>query len=108
MSVSLPAAIAAYFEAAHRTDTALLTQCFAPDAVVQDEGRMHRGHDAIAAWKMAARQKFDYTVEPIGVSADGDRVIVAANVVGNFPGSPVQLDHVFRLASDQIASLEIR
>jgi len=29
-------------------------------------------------------------------------------VAGDFPGSPVELQHVFRLEGGQIASLEIR
>jgi hypothetical protein len=31
----------------------------------------------------------------------------AAKVSGNFPGSPVNLDHVFKLHCDKIVSLEI-
>lgn len=108
MSVSLPVAIATYFDAASHADSERLAQCFTPDATVQDEGRTHRGHDAITAWKIEAQRKYQYTVEPIGASANGERVVVATNVVGNFPGSPVQLDHVFRLTGDKIDSLEIR
>lgn len=33
--------------------------------------------------------------------------MVAAKVVGNFPGSPVQLDYVFDLEGDKIRSLKI-
>ncbi|WP_235610767.1 hypothetical protein [Bordetella sp. H567] len=32
---------------------------------------------------------------------------VKTNVVGSFPGSPVQLDHVFSLVADKIQSLRI-
>ncbi len=39
---------------------------------------------------------------------DGTQWTVRANVPGNFPGSPVRLDHVFELAGDAIRSLEIR
>ena len=34
--------------------------------------------------------------------------IVAGRVAGDFPGSPITLDHVFRLDGDKIASFEIR
>ena len=78
------------------------------DAVVVDERQTYRGHDAIQSWRREAREKFEYTVEPVNVSRQGDRITVMANVVGNFPGSPVQLDHVFELAGDKIQSLEIR
>jgi hypothetical protein len=43
----------------------------------------------------------------------GDRfgesaVQALAEVSGDFPGSPVNLEHIFRLDGDKIASLEIR
>lgn len=75
--------------------------------MVSDEGRTHRAHDAIRAWSHEARSRFDYAVEPSGVTRDGERVTVNANVVGNFPGSAVQLEHVFELAEGRIGSLEI-
>lgn len=107
MPVSLPAPIATYFEACRQADIPGLAHCFAPDATVRDEGRTHRGHDAIMAWQTEAQKAFEYTVEPLGVSHDGDHVAVTTRVVGNFPGSPVQLDHVFVLKGGRIQSLEI-
>lgn len=107
MPVSLPVPIAAYFEAGNQADIARITQCFAPDATVQDEARTHRGHAAIVAWQTEVRKAFDYHVEPLDASQDGDHVVVTTRVVGNFPGSPVQLQHVFSLAGDKIQSLEI-
>jgi hypothetical protein len=35
------------------------------------------------------------------------KTVVTAKVSGNFPGSPLNLDHVFELHGDKIASLEI-
>jgi hypothetical protein len=35
-------------------------------------------------------------------------IVVLARVAGDFPGSPVELQHAFRLDGGQIASLEIR
>ncbi|MDX3905599.1 MAG: nuclear transport factor 2 family protein [Pigmentiphaga sp.] len=108
MSVSLPDPVAAYFEASNQADIDRLASCFTPDATVYDEGRTHRGRAAIAAWQTDARKKFQFSAEPLEASRDGNRVAVAANVVGNFPGSPVELEHVFLLADDKIQSLEIR
>ena len=36
------------------------------------------------------------------------KVIVTGKVSGNFPGSPMKLDHVFKIDGDRIVSLEIR
>lgn len=107
MSIPLPAAIALYFEISNGTDTGRLDQCFTADATVRDEGHTYRGHDAIAGWMKETRKKIDFSVEPLTVLRDGDCVTVAARVVGNFPGSPIELDHAFQLTGDSIASLEI-
>lgn len=106
MSVDLPPAIAAYFRA-DRDDPAALARCFTPEGVVKDEGRVHRGPEAIAAWKKHASAAYDYTSEPIGVEPDGERFIVTAHVVGTFPGSPVDLRYAFTLEGARIALLEI-
>ncbi|WP_435945823.1 nuclear transport factor 2 family protein [Dryocola sp. BD586] len=108
MALSLPDAVTLYFEAGNGADIAQITRCFMPDAVVTDEKQTYQGLDAILNWKYEAKKKFEYSVEPLAASRDGDRLIVTANVVGNFPGSPVQLDHVFHLTGDKINSLEIR
>jgi len=36
------------------------------------------------------------------------RLTVRARLTGEFPGSPVELDHIFKLSNNKIASLEIR
>lgn len=108
MTLSLPDPIFIYFEISNGLDVARLDHCFMQDAVVVDERHTYRGLAAIQSWKREARKKFEYTVEPIKVSRNGDRITVVAHVVGNFPGSPVQLDHVFALAGDKIRLLEIR
>jgi len=46
-------------------------------------------------------------VEPVAVAQEGNQLSVTANVVGNFPGSPARLDHVFELDGDCIGSLKI-
>lgn len=107
MTLSLPDPITVYFEISNGSGSARLAQCFTEDAVVTDENCTHRGLDAIQAWKHEARSKFDYSVEPVSVARDSDRITVTANLVGNFPGSPVLLDHKFELAGDKIKSLQI-
>jgi len=107
MTVSLPDSIAAYFETLRYGDFERLGTCFAPDAVMHDEGEFHYGPEAIAAWLRATQEKASYRVELLDALRDGDRVTVATKVVGNFPGSPVQLDQVFLLSEGLIQSLEI-
>jgi len=107
MNVSMPSALASYFAAEGAADTDVLECCFAPNAVVHDEGRVMRGLDAIKAWKMAARAKYQYHVTPMRVSTVGTTATVLARVTGSFAGSPVELTYTFGLANEKIASLEI-
>lgn len=107
MSLSLPNAISTYFAISNGADITGIKHCFTADAVVMDEGKTHQGHAAIEAWQRAAQAAFEYSVEPIDVFAEGARVTVTSNVVGNFPGSPVVLKHAFGLVGDHIATLEI-
>jgi hypothetical protein len=59
-------------------------------------------------WSAATREKYHHTVEPLSAIERDSATIVAGRVAGDFPGSPVTLDHVFRLEGDKIVSLEIR
>ncbi len=107
MSVDLPAPIAIYIAAENRGDTEAMAECFAEDAVVRDEGRTMKGLAAIKRWKAETRRKYQHTVEPLASVQEGDKTIVTNRLTGNFPGSPIELQFIFRLDGDKIASLEI-
>ncbi|WP_027583931.1 nuclear transport factor 2 family protein [Bradyrhizobium sp. Ai1a-2] len=106
MSLDLPVPVSAYFAADRRGGDAI-AQCFSEAGVVKDEGRKHEGHAAIAQWKANASAKYNYTSEPFAVEERDGNIIVAAHVVGDFPGSPIDLRYFFGLDGDKIASLEI-
>src|SRR6267154_779505 len=105
-SLNLPKPIAAYF-AADRGDGEAVSQCFTNTAAVKDEGHTHRGRAAIKEWKTDASAKYEYTCEPIACEEKEGKTVVTSHLVGNFPGSPVDLRFFFKLEGDKIASLEI-
>ena len=105
-TLNFPEPIATYF-AADQQNPEALARCFTPHAVVKDEGHTYCGLDAIQAWKVAASAKYSYTNEPIALEQREGCHIVTSRVVGNFPGSPVDLRYRFRLERGLIASLEI-
>ncbi len=108
MSVDLPNPIAAYIAAENGDDAEVLAQCFADDAVVRDENQKIEGLTAIKLWKAETKRKYQHTIEPLAsVQKDGN-IIVTNRLIGKFPGSPIELQFVFRLEGDKIASLEIR
>src|SRR6266704_2204784 len=92
-SLSLPKPIAAYF-AADRGDG---------KAVVKDEGHTHKGRAAIKEWKTDASAKYQYRCEPIACEEKKGRTVVTSHLVGNFPGSPVDLRFFFKLEGNKIA-----
>jgi hypothetical protein len=103
---NLPEPIAAYFLADQR-DGESVARCFTEQAVVEDEGRVHSGRAAIAAWKTAASRKYSYTCEPVACENKDGRTVVKTRLTGNFPGSPVDLQFAFRLERGKIARLEV-
>jgi ketosteroid isomerase-like protein len=108
MSDDLPAPITMYIAAENRGDTDALAQCFAEDAVVRDEGQTIEGLAAIKQWKAETRKKYQHTIEPLAVAQKDGKTIVTNRLTGNFPGSPIDLEFVFTLDGNKIASLEIR
>ncbi|RPH54952.1 MAG: nuclear transport factor 2 family protein [Lysobacterales bacterium] len=108
MSTELREPLTEFFAAENSDDTEALAQCFVDDGVVRDEGQTFAGAAAIKQWMVDAKKKYQHTVEPIEAAERGGKTVVITRVAGNFPNSPVQLQHIFSLAGDKIASLEIR
>jgi len=107
MPVTLPAPVARYFETEKSRDVEAQTQCFTEGAYVRDEGRDYRGASAISAWKKEALEKYTYRCEPLDANQAGNIVTVNVRLSGNFPGSPLDIDHTFTLLGDKISSLVI-
>ncbi len=108
MADRLATPIAIYIAAENRGDTEAMAECFAEDAVVRDEGRTIKGLAAIKRWKAETKRKFQHTVEPLASVQEGDKTVVTNRLTGNFPGSPIELQFIFKLDGDKIASLEIQ
>lgn len=108
MDLALPPPVADYFKAEATSETNALEHCFSDAAVVHDEGKAHRGLEAIKAWKVAAKRKYRYRVEPLRSQPTAHGVQVWARLTGDFPGSPAEFCYDFRLAQDGIVALEIR
>ena len=107
MGIRLPKPIETYFASENVHDTAALDSCFAADATVRDESKTIKGLAAIKAWRIETGKKYNHTIEPLAISERAGKVIVTGKVSGNFPGSPINLDHVFELKNDRIVSLKI-
>ena len=108
MTLDAPEPIAAYLAAEEAKDADALSRCFVEAGIVHGEVRDYRGRDAIRQWKQGADEKYRYALQMVNAQMHGDEVTVRARLTGEFPGSPVELDHIFKLSNNKIASLEIR
>ena len=108
MTLDIPEPVAAYLAAEETKDADALPAAFTEDGTVRDEGQDYLGRDAIRQWKQAADEKYRYVLQMVNAQTHGNEVTVRARLTGEFPGSPVELDHIFKLSNDKIASLEIR
>ena len=108
MSVELPEPIAAYIAAENGHDTEAMARCFTDHAVVRDEGRTIEGLAAIKQWKAETKKNYQHTVEPLASVQKDGKTVVTNRLIGNFPGSPIDLQFIFGLDGNKIASLEIR
>ena len=107
MIIELPDAIAGYFTADATKDADRVARCFTQGAVVRDEGKTHRGREAIRSWKANSSTAYSYTVEPFAIAAEAGRTVVTSRLEGSFPGSPINLRYFFVLDGEGIAELEI-
>jgi len=108
MNITLRPPIDLYFASENARDSSAIDLCFAVGAVVRDEGKTITGRAAIKAWRVETSRKYHHTVEPLTVSEREGRVVVTGKVSGDFPGSPINLEHIFEIEDGRIASLDIR
>ncbi|WP_248448589.1 nuclear transport factor 2 family protein [Sinorhizobium meliloti] len=106
--MDMPDIVNRYFDADSRNDADALSETFAAEAVVEDEGARHQGVVAILKWWVAAKQAAQYVAEPLESTSDGDKALVRAKVSGQFPGSPVTLSYSFTIKDGKIVRLEIQ
>lgn len=107
MKIELPKVISDYFAADNKGNAQSTSECFTHNAVVIDEGNVYTGREAIRQWMANASTQYTYTVEPFTLSEEKGRTQVTSHLVGNFPGSPVDLRYFFRIDGDKISELEI-
>ncbi len=108
MTIKLPAPIAAFFDAESRNDAKALSETFAEDGVVLDEGHVIQGFAAIRHWLADTRKRYQHTVEPLESASNDDETIVTCRLSGSFPGSPIKVRFIFKLDGNAITSLEVR
>ena len=108
MKIELPAVVQTYVDSSNRHDVKAVLSCFSAGAGVHDEAHQHRGSKEIEDWIATTIEKYKFQIKPLSVSNADVETIVALEVSGTFPGSPITLDYRFTIAGDKISSLTIR
>jgi hypothetical protein len=107
MSIQLPVPIEQYIQIANSGTPEAAPECFAPDAVVRDEGQIYEGVAAIKNWMVATKKKYNHTITPLELTEHGGQSVLKARLAGSFPGSPITVHFNFVLAAGKIRSLAI-
>ena len=107
MSLQLPVPIERYIQIANSDTPEAVPECFAPDAIVRDEGQTYEGVAAIKDWMAATKKKYGHTVTPLELAERGGRSVLKARLAGSFPGSPVTVNFSFVLDGGKIRALAI-
>jgi hypothetical protein len=106
-AVPLPQPIAAFYHASDVYDGELLAGCFAPNAVLHDEGMEFQGPAAISEHILTANRDAKVRMEITSLSERNGETIVTATLTGTFEGSPLPLDFHFVLEGGKIKALNI-
>lgn len=107
MSLQLPAPIEHYVRIANSGALETVPECFAPDAILHDEGQTYEGVAAIRNWMAATKEKYRHTITPLEFAERGGQSVLKARLAGSFPGSPITVNFSFVLSGGKIRSLEI-
>lgn len=86
-------------------DSLAYTNCFSENAIVFDEGKTHHGKTEIQQWIEKANTEYKATMKPLEYSEANE--VLKAEVSGNFPGSPINLNYHFKLKDGLIDYLKI-
>jgi uncharacterized protein len=102
-----PAAVAQkYFAAVTRHDPECLRSLFAPDAVLQANGKTLSGPDEIARfYAQGAFMSDDLAPHPWELDVEGARVVVDLEL--HLDGTKIPIRDIFTMAGDKISRLEI-
>ena len=107
MNIELPQIIQKYVEASNQHDVKFILACFSDEAVVRDERETLRGKEAIEGWIARTIEIYKFQFKPLSIKEEKSEIVVAIEVSGTFPGSPVTLDYHFKLEKEEILALAI-
>ena len=104
---TLPPLLTAMVAAHNAHDSAAFIACFADDAVVRDEGKIHLGKAAIQSWFEDVARRYQAVFDVTDLALHDGEPVLTGNVSGTFEGSPIQLRYYTALDEGKIVALKI-
>ena len=108
-NLTAPPTVVQEFLTAHTArDAAGTLRTLTPDAVVRDDGAVHRGADEIASWLRRASSEYSWSSTLTGTErVDEAHWVTTHRLVGDFPGGVVDLAYRFTLRGGLVCALTI-
>ena len=112
MTTQLPALAESYIQATNNHDNTAFLRLFAGDCVVDDNGRVLRGLEAIRAWSDKEIFAAQVTLEVLEAVVNDDESVITTKVDGTFDRTglpdPVIIRHQIVARDGKIAALTCR
>ncbi len=97
----------AYLAGTNTNDSQTSLSGFSKEAVIQDENKTYTGLAEMEAWWRKTKEEYGTQLEVTGFTGSAERIELNVKCSGTFPGSPVQIPHVFELSEGEINKLVI-
>jgi len=105
--MELPQLVTKFVETQNTYDSKAYIQCFTETAIVHDDGKTHKGKEAIKAWIEDANERYKSVMKPINYEESASKGVLTAEVSGTFPGSPIVLKFHLGLKDGLIDSINV-
>lgn len=105
--MNLPKVIVELVAAQNNFDSHAYAQCFSETGEMLDEGKIYKGRVAVQQLIEETNKKYQSVMKPVEYTENDTSSILAAEVRGTFPGSPLVLKFHFTIIDGQIQYLNV-
>ena len=105
--MKLPKVVEDLILAQNNFDSAAYANCFSETGEMLEEGKIYKGRVAVQQLIEETNEKYRSLMKPLEYTENGTSSILAAEVSGTFPGSPLVLKFHFNIIDGQIQYLNV-
>lgn len=105
--MKLPKVVDDLILAQNNFDSAAYANCFSETGEMVDEGKIYKGRVAVQQLIEETNETYRSVMKPLEYMENGTSSILAAEVSGTFPGSPLVLKFHFNIIDGQIQYLNV-